>query len=108
MNAGEMSREINVMLAKMDEQYDLARKAVGIKPDLQLAKERVNDAGATVMELAELLDHMVGMGYRHPPDVVQRVKARYERLHELALEIYNDEITLQHGVMRSHNFKDLN
>jgi len=87
MNVREMVQEVNHVLDRMDEQFSLAEKSFGVKPDIEQAKERVNQAGATVMELASLLDEMSSIGFHHPPDVVQRVRDKYAKLHRLAVDI---------------------
>lgn len=94
MNVREMCQEVNIMLARMDEQCTRAQKLFGVKPNLVLAKEGVNVAGATVMELANLLSQMEGLGFRHPPDVIQRVRDRYQGLHKMAFEITECEMII--------------
>jgi hypothetical protein len=87
MNVHEMCKEVNVMLARMDEQCAQVQTAFGVRPDLEKAKEAVNVAGTTVMELGTLLAQMQELGFQHPPDVIQRVRERYHGLHRTAFEI---------------------
>src|ERR1700675_3996384 len=87
MNAGEWVKEVNTMLVRMDEQFAQAKQAFGIKPDLEKARECVNNAGATIMELATVFDQMQLLGFRPPPDVIQRVRSCYADFHRLAIDI---------------------
>jgi len=91
MNVKQAIQEVNVLLTKMDERFAAAQKVCGIKPNLKVATDRINDAGATVMELADLLTQLEAVGLRHPPDVINRVRDRYARLHQMASDIIECE-----------------
>jgi hypothetical protein len=91
MNVKQAIQEVNVLLTRMDERFAAAQKVCGIKPNLRLAPDRIADAGATVMELADLLSQLEAVGLRHPPDVINRVRDRYARLHQMSVELVECE-----------------
>ena len=91
MNIKQAIQEVNVLLVLMDERFAAAQKVCGVKPNLKVATDRINDAGATVMELVDLLSQLEVVGLRHPPDVISRVRDRYAKLHQMGQDIIECE-----------------
>ena len=86
-----MVNNLNVMLQALDVRFEAAQRAFGVKPNLNLAKDRIADAGATVMETAGLIQEMEALGVHQPPDIIEKLRSRYNALHIMAIEVANCE-----------------
>lgn len=100
VNVRALVEEINYLLGVMDERFTRAKQAWGVRPDLRVAGERIADAGATVMELVQLVNEMQTIGISQPQDVIDRINTRYAALHVMAEELDRCR-TLVH--VRSHS-----
>lgn len=87
MDVRAMINEANFLLSKLDLQFAAAQRAFGIRPNLVDAEEKITVAGATVFELGNVLAELQSIGLQHPPDVIQRLRDKYQALHQMAFEV---------------------
>lgn len=87
MNVRDALAEVDYLVAKLEFRYAAARQAFGVRPDLDVAEERIKDAGATVMELGQLLADLQNAGFHHRPSVIQHLRDRYASLHQMGAEV---------------------
>jgi hypothetical protein len=87
MNVRQMVNDLNLMLQQVETRFAAAQHAFGVKPNLAKAKDCIADAGASVMETASLIDEMQAIGINQPPDIIEKVRDRYNTLHQMALDV---------------------
>lgn len=87
MNIREALAEVDYLVAKLEFRYAVARQAFGVRPDLDTAEEKIKDAGATVLELGQLLADLQNAGFHHRPSLIQNLRDRYASLHQMGAEV---------------------
>jgi hypothetical protein len=100
MNVRQMVNDLNLMLQQVETRFAAAQRAFGVKPNLTAAKDRIADAGASVMETASLINEMEAIGISQPPDIIEKVRDRYQALHRMALDVEECERLV---FVRSHS-----
>jgi predicted DNA-binding protein (UPF0278 family) len=101
----QMAADLNVMLQQVDARFAAAKRAFGVKPNLTVAKDRIADAGASVMETASLVQELQEIGISQPPDIIEKLRERYRALHQMALDVEECEKIV---FVRSHSERPQN
>jgi hypothetical protein len=87
MNVATLSKDINATLQLMRDEFELAKRSMGIKPKLEDAKERMRNANVALHTAVELILQAQFFEVTTPPDVIERVNAFQAELANVYAEI---------------------
>jgi hypothetical protein len=87
MDLASLTGNINSTLRVMDEQFSLAKKAMGIMPRIEDARVHIRNAAVALHQLSELVYRAEFEGIRQPPDVIHRANAINAGLVDLSAEL---------------------
>jgi hypothetical protein len=108
MDVTNLCRNINEMLVRMDQQFMLAKKTMGVRIDMELAKQRILDAEDTIHELATLINDARAQGIVQPPDVTLRLNMNYTDVEKMATEILEFEAFIAQRNVAQQPLSNLN
>jgi hypothetical protein len=87
MDLADLSQTINAALTTMDQELALAKKAMGIRPDLEEAKARIQAADLAISLIAVSVLRAQHLGVITPPDVIERVNRTHLQMLDLINEV---------------------
>ena len=87
VDIGGITGIINDLLADMDKSLAGAKAAMGIKPDLIVARERAEEAHDAIEQLAVLVMQAKAIGILQPPDVIKRINTSHDEVDDIISEI---------------------
>lgn len=88
LNLGTLCKTINIMLEQMETDCLMVKRAMGIRPDLELAARRAYIAFDTIEQLTELIEAAETRGVQQPPDVLERMKTRFLEVNDIVAQLY--------------------
>jgi len=88
VNVAQLTQAINANLQHMEDHFLIAKKAMGIRPRLDVATLHARETEHAIRQLATLVNEAAAIyGIIMPPDVIKRVNDRQYELLDLANEI---------------------
>jgi hypothetical protein len=110
MDLSTFSRSINDTLRTMDAECMLAKKSLGIRPNLQEARLHAQNMNIALHQAADLvLRGQAYFGIQQPPDVIDRINAYQSALMAMSNEIFAyDHVVAQRAAAIAVSKKPLN
>lgn len=104
MDLINLTHSINETLENMESHVAASKAAMGIKPNLKVAKEQAQAANDYIDVLSVLIIQAQGVGIQQPPDIIRRINVRHAEVGDLIQEIYMCLKIVNAGNSRSKSF----
>lgn len=101
VNMADLARSINDSLQRMKVHTDAVKHALGIKPNLSLARLHLEEANTALEDAALLVLKAYALGVSQPPDVVTSINTFQVTIVDLLQEVEACERVIAAGNARS-------